>query len=170
MEPSRQRLDARFVPPTRRSRSGIRPCYSGLQVWPARAGRQGTATAPSSTTKKTGAYDRARTDDLRFTKPLLYQLSYVGILPVFASVFGCFGQINTLERSLITIDKEPAEQRLELLRQKFAKLNIKAGRVLFAALTATRRNGGWTPRQQRKNPVEPATACDHPYARRTFRG
>ena len=80
MEPSRQRLDAQFVPPARRSRTGIRPCYSGLQVRPACAGRQGTATAPSSTTKKAGAYDRARTDDLRFTKPLLYQLSYVGVL------------------------------------------------------------------------------------------
>lgn len=52
MEPSRQRLVTRFVPPARRSRSGIRPCYSGLQVRPACAGRQGTATAPSSTTKK----------------------------------------------------------------------------------------------------------------------
>lgn len=28
--------------------------------------------------QKTGANGRNRTDDLRFTKPLLYQLSYVG--------------------------------------------------------------------------------------------
>ena len=31
---------------------------------------------------KAGADDGIRTRDLRFTKPLLYQLSYVGILPV----------------------------------------------------------------------------------------
>src|SRR5258706_11588867 len=29
--------------------------------------------------KKTGADGRNRTDDLRFTKPLLYQLSYIGL-------------------------------------------------------------------------------------------
>ncbi len=51
-------------------RRGIRPSYSGLLV-------QGTATSPSSTTK-TGADGQDRTDDLRFTKPLLYQLSYIG--------------------------------------------------------------------------------------------
>ena len=28
--------------------------------------------------QKTGADGRDRTDDLRFTKPLLYQLSYIG--------------------------------------------------------------------------------------------
>jgi hypothetical protein len=29
--------------------------------------------------KKTGANDEIRTRDLRFTKPLLYQLSYIGV-------------------------------------------------------------------------------------------
>ncbi len=31
---------------------------------------------------KAGADDGIRTRDLRFTKPLLYQLSYVGVCPV----------------------------------------------------------------------------------------
>src|SRR6266481_5009089 len=68
--------------PTSPPRRGIRPSYSGLLV-------QGTANSPPSTTKtqgpafqamnqKTGADGQDRTDDLRFTKPLLYQLSYIG--------------------------------------------------------------------------------------------
>ena len=100
--------------------------------------------------KKTGAYDRARTDDLRFTKPLLYQLSYVGKTLVFTGffltiyrsaisttssrAFKCSGR--QIKRSLKTSDKEPAKRRLESLRQKVSKLNTKASGVLFKGLAA----------------------------------
>ncbi len=90
--------------PTSSPRRGIRPSYSGLLV-------QGTATSPSSTTKiaaaklfrghivnqKTGADGRDRTDDLRFTKPLLYQLSYIGEIcaPHYATFSRSRKQIGT---------------------------------------------------------------------------
>jgi hypothetical protein len=37
-----------------------------------------TVVFPSKTLSSSGADDGIRTRDLRFTKPLLYQLSYVG--------------------------------------------------------------------------------------------
>jgi hypothetical protein len=67
--------------PTPSPRRGIRPSYSGLLDSPELLRGEGTANSPPSTTKlsqKTGADGRDRTDDLRFTKPLLYQLSYIG--------------------------------------------------------------------------------------------
>ena len=38
---------------------------------------------------KVGADGRDRTDDLRFTKPLLYQLSYIGLLAHYYRLFDC---------------------------------------------------------------------------------
>jgi hypothetical protein len=95
--------------PTSPPRRGIRPSYSGLLV-------QGTATSPSSTTKtaaaklfrghimnqKSGADGQDRTDDLRFTKPLLYQLSYIGEI--------CAGHYATFPRPRKQIEMAKARR------------------------------------------------------------
>ena len=43
--------------------------------------------------RKSGADDRTRTGDLRFTKALLYQLSYIGTQKTFHTVKICFNQV-----------------------------------------------------------------------------
>src|ERR1017187_6693932 len=80
--------------PTSPPRRGIRPSYSGLLV-------QGTANSPPSTTKKPGADGQDRTDDLRFTKPLLYQLSYIGetlILPLILPVYSVTNTLTSYDK------------------------------------------------------------------------
>lgn len=47
-----------------------------------------------------GADGRSRTDGLRFTKALLYQLSYIGTRPHHSSKNGCFWQRETRNVSL----------------------------------------------------------------------
>jgi hypothetical protein len=60
----------------------------------------GSVDEPAAATRsqgKDGASDRTRTDDLRFTKPLLYQLSYAGLV-----VPSRFLRIRDLEIRVLT--------------------------------------------------------------------
>ena len=66
----------RFARPHRCLHEEFRPAIAGCwygEPLPPRLAR------PNFLLQKTGADGRDRTDDLRFTKPLLYQLSYIGI-------------------------------------------------------------------------------------------
>ena len=78
---------ANIIPPISLRPQHIHKCSHGLKNgsrWPRTPSGQPTPNMPvqtrscSAPTPKTGADGRDRTDDLRFTKPLLYQLSYIG--------------------------------------------------------------------------------------------
>ena len=88
----------RFARPRRRLGEEFDPAIAGCwcreplpprlarpKIWSQRPRNPSGRPAPNTLTRsellylaKTGANGRNRTDDLRFTKPLLYQLSYVG--------------------------------------------------------------------------------------------
>ena len=91
--------------PTPSPRRGIRPSYSGLLDSPELLRGEGTANSPPSTTKlsqKTGADGQDRTDDLRFTKPLLYQLSYIGQIASSLCHVCAAAQVNQSSTAVVT--------------------------------------------------------------------
>ena len=63
--------------PRRRLHGGFRPAIAGCRYEEPLTPR--LARPNLLVIQKTGADGRDRTDDLRFTKPLLYQLSYIGV-------------------------------------------------------------------------------------------
>jgi hypothetical protein len=94
-----------FAHPHRRLGEEFGPAIAGCWTAPNCFGTREPLTprlARPNYHKKTGADGRDRTDDLRFTKPLLYQLSYIGQIASSLCHVCAAAQVNQSSTVIVT--------------------------------------------------------------------